>query len=493
MTRSHVSRRAFLMTSGTAVASGAGLASCSRADTHAPQSAAQQSEEGIVYHLEIHHSDLMRGFPPPKDKRITAENWSETTEGLRYAHLHPDHVFRTVPVDKRDAPVWILPRKMVDHGRLHGAQVLWGPTRQDAQAISVVEWLQRSQTDALVAIHDGHIVAEVYCGDMSPTLPHILWCGSKAVLATVLAPFLMDKTLDWQAQVTQYVPEFERTAFKGATIRQVLDQMTGVRCDDCIDPAKYEQLAPSAKCEWDFGTPEFRRGSNGYARSSRALGMFPQLEGEQGSGYYDFLLGLSEQDRPHGSSFKYSDYNTMALQLILERVTQTSYVEHLSRFLQELGVEENAKLIIDPIGTPIGNYGLALTPRDWARWGLMLCEHGRVGSGRVLPGIQTLVDDIKRDPGPERLEGKWRTLMPNCGYRSQFWTASAVRGGDPLFQAAGWCLQKCIIDTARKNVVVRCASFWDQDPNNIANAVTSTHDDLAVWSFMEDVLPELVG
>ena len=97
--------------------------------------------------------------------------------------------------------------------------------------------------------------------------------------------------------------------------------------------------------------------------------MFPQLEGEQGSGYYDFLLGLSEQDRPHGSSFKYSDYNTMALQLILERVTQTSYVEHLSRFLQELGVEENAKLIIDPIGTPIRKFVPHFLPQmpEWKR------------------------------------------------------------------------------------------------------------------------------
>ena len=159
---------------------------------------------------------------------------------------------------------------MLDPQTLHRAQVLWGETRASAKRISVSEWLNRSQIDALVALHDGHVVAEIYCGEMTSLTPHIIWCGSKAVLATVLAPFLLDGTLDEKAQVTEYVPECERTAFKGATIRQPLDQMTGVRCDDWIEPEKYEKLGPAAQRDWNFGTPEFRRANNGYARSVSA-------------------------------------------------------------------------------------------------------------------------------------------------------------------------------------------------------------------------------
>jgi len=380
---------------------------------------------------------------------------------------------------------------MVDPQTLHRAQVLWGEARASAKRISVSEWLNRGQIDALVALHDGHIVAEIYCGEMTPRTPHIIWCGSKAILATVLAPFLLDGILNEQAEVTKYVQEFERTAFKGATIRQLLDQMTGIRCDDFIEPEEFEKLDPAAQTEWNFGTPEFRRASNGYARSSRALGMFPQLEHEWNSGYYDFLLGLTDRDRPHGTSFKYSDYNPMALQLILERVTETSYVKHVRSLVRELGFESNATLIIDPVGTPIGNYGLALTARDWARWGQMLCNHGHLGSGRVLPGMRELVDDIRRNPGPERLEGKWSTPMPNIGYRSQFWTASGVRGRNPLLQGCGWCQQKCVVDLERKNIVVQMATFWDQDPDNVRNKETPGHGDLAIWSFMEEVLPRL--
>ena len=265
-----------------------------------------------MYHRDIHKTNLMKGFPPPPDRRVTWENWSETTEGLRFAHQNPAVVFRTVPIERGDGPVWGLPRKMLDPETLHRAQVLWGETEAKARRISVSEWLNRSQTDALVALHDGHIVAEIYCGEMTSRTPHIIWCGSKAVLATVLAPFLLDGTLDEKAEVTRYVREFERTAFKGATIRHLLDQMTGIRCDDFIEPDKFEKLGPAAQREWNFGSPEFRRASNGYARSSRALGMFPQLEHESNTGYYDFLLGLTDRDRRHGTSFKYSDYNPMA-------------------------------------------------------------------------------------------------------------------------------------------------------------------------------------
>jgi CubicO group peptidase (beta-lactamase class C family) len=492
MKRSTVSRRLFLMSTGAFAATGEAAALDRDAEATFAQATPPQTEDGIVCHEEMHEMDVMKGFPPPRDKRVTWQNWSETTARLRYAHLNPAFVFRTVPIERGDGPVWVLPRKMLDRQKLHRAEVLWGETEASAGRISVREWLNRSQTDALVALHDGHIVAEVYCGEMTPRTPHIIWCGSKAVLATVLAPFLVDGTLDEGAQVTHYFRKFGETAFNGATIRDLLDQMTGVRCDDWIEPEEFAKLNPVGQREWNFGTPEFCKASNDYARSSRALGMFPQLEHEYDTGYYDFLLGLVVRNRPHRESFRYSDYNSMALQLILERVTGTSYVEHLSRLVRELGFERNATLILDPIGTPIGNYGLALTARDWARWGEMLCSYGQVGSGRVLPGIRELVDDIVRSPGAEQLKGKWPTPMPNIGYRSQFWTAAGLGRHTPLLQGRGWCLQRCVVDLARKNVVVQLATFWDQDPDIVRKKETPGHGDLAIWSFVEEVLPKLI-
>jgi CubicO group peptidase (beta-lactamase class C family) len=403
-------------------------------------------------------------------------------------------VFRTVPIERGDVDIWILPRRMIDSDDLNREQVSWDGTRQDAQEVSVSEWLSRSETDALLVLHDGEIVAEQYFGDMGPHTRHIIWCGSKAILATVVAPFLLDGTLDEGAPVTKYVPEFSNTGFDGATIRQLLDQTTCVRCREWIEPGDLGELDPEAQSLWNYGTPRFRLAEHDYARSSRALGMFPNRPHEPTLGYYDLLFGLDRREnRDQGAKFEYRDVNPMALQLILERTTGRSYVQHLTEFWQKLGPEDSAALMLDPIGTPVGCYGPAVTLRDWARWGQMVCDRGAAGTERVLPGVAELVDDIRQNPGAEMLDGNWNTPMPNIGYRSLFWTASAERGRNPLLQAAGWCLQKCLIDFERKNVVVQLASFWDQAPDKLANNETPKHGDLAIWSFVDRVLPRLIS
>lgn len=490
-----VDRRSFLQRSGSMVAAGGILAGSSgMQDRQRPiRTATRQSEEGVIRHEDVRRSEMMAGFPPAENRRVTAENWSEQTATIRFAQLNPEYVFRTVLVDRGDGDTWLLPRRMIDPKVLDQAQILWGATRDAAREISVAEWLRRSETDAFLILHDGHIVAEQYFGDMGPHTRHILWCGSKAILATVLARFFLDGTLDEQALATKYVPELARTGFRGATLRQLLDQTTAVRCREWVE-RDLAKLGAQQQRKWVYGTPEFRRARHDYARSSRALGMFPRLRHEPTSGYYDLLLGLVvQEDRQHGQSFEYRDVNPMALQLILERATGTPYIDHLRNFWRNLGAEDGALMMLDPIGTAVGCYSPAITLRDWARWGQMVCNRGLGGNDYVFPGVAELVNDMWRDPGPERLKGKWTTPMPNVGYRSQFWTCSAKQDRKPLAQAAGWCLQKCLIDFERRNVVLQLASFWDRDPGKILNKETPAHGDLAIWSFMEEALPGLIG
>ena len=82
----------------------------------------------------------------------------------------------------------------------------------------------------------------------------------------------------------------------------------------------------------------------------------------------------------------------MLLQMILERTNGKSYIELVGEFWRQLGPEHDAAITLDPIGTPLCCYGPAVTARDWARWGQMVCDYGRVGSGHsgilVLPWSQ---------------------------------------------------------------------------------------------------------
>lgn len=78
------------------------------------------------------------------------------------------------------------------------------------------------------------------------------------------------------------------------------------------------------------------------------------------------------------------------------------------------------------------------------------------------------------------------------GYKNLFWNSAVERGGNPVFHAAGGWGQKCLIAPARQDVVVQLASAWDHDPERIANNAVGNHAEVAVWSFMQDVIPALV-
>ena len=344
--------------------------------------------------------------------------------GYQFSLFSQKVQFKAVPIEKGKARTCVLPRRMLDPEALGREKVRWGDSADTAITVSVDEWLRRTESDALVVLHDGQIVAEQYFGEMTPQTRHAIWCGSKSFLATVLAPFLCNGLLDEGVQVTEYVHEFLGTGFEGATVRHLLDYVTSLA---------YEEVWDSSEPEWVFGTPEFRRAEHDFARCNRVSGCLPALPDERNMGYYDFLFALKAGDRDHGTLRSHSDPCSMALELILERATETPYLEHLNRFWRALGPENIATMMVDHTGTLTGTFGLFVTARDWARWGQMVCNLGRVADGFVLPGIRELVDDVHENSGPRET----LSAMPDPGYRSQFWTASVEPGRLPLIYGNG--------------------------------------------------------
>jgi hypothetical protein len=67
----------------------------------------------------------------------------------------------------------------------------------------VSKWLVQSETDAFLVLHDGHIVAEQYFGEMTPDTRHILWCGGKSILTSVLARYFAAGTLNAEVKATE--------------------------------------------------------------------------------------------------------------------------------------------------------------------------------------------------------------------------------------------------------------------------------------------------
>jgi hypothetical protein len=184
----------------------------------------------------------------------------------------------------------------------------------------------------LVVLRDGHIVVEQYFGAMTPRTRHVLWSASKSVLASILARCCSDGTLDEHAPAEDYVPELSGTGFEGATLRQLMDMQTGLDAPCFPSPEELARRNVSKPEQWTFATLEFRRADNVFARTCRAQAVIRPLPNEPITGYCDFLMTL-KRDRDHGKYFYYTDPNPMALQWILERKTDLSYVRHLSSLL----------------------------------------------------------------------------------------------------------------------------------------------------------------
>jgi len=160
------------------------------------------------------------------------------------------------------------------------------------------------------------------------------------------------------------------------------------------------------------------------------------------------------QVRKHGEKFHYRSIESDVLAHCLERVTRTRLSELLSRELwQPLGCEESASFTVDPAGYALASGGFNATLRDYARFGQMLLQRGKVGDTQLLPGAW--IDDIHNaDHG---LFGEpYTQAAPNGGYRNQFWIEDVDRPG---FMARGVFGQLIYVDPESEVVTVKLSSW----------------------------------
>jgi hypothetical protein len=82
------------------------------------------------------------------------------------------------------------------------------------------------------SIADASSLSERYADGMTAETPHILMSVSKSVLGLLTGILVSEGILDPDRQVTTVNPEVSETAYKGATIRHLLDMRTGVAFDE---------------------------------------------------------------------------------------------------------------------------------------------------------------------------------------------------------------------------------------------------------------------
>ena len=370
----------------------------------------------------------MTGSPPPADKLIRqADMTLYTFPQIRWSFANFRQLVPSTNVRRGDGATSTLPR--AERRDIDG--ITFTPLGR-TDTMTWAQSLEANYTDAIVVLHKGQIVYERYFGVMNPRQPHTAMSVTKSFVGTLGAMLVAEGKLDENALVSKYIPELKDTAYGDATVRQVLDMTVGV---------KYSENYADQNAEiWQH---------------VRAGGVFPRPPGYNGpTSFYGFLETLKKEGE-HGDAFAYKTVNTDVLAWLIRRASGKSVGEVLSeRIWQKLGVEQDAYILVDSVGTEFAGGGFNPTLRDMARFGEMMRLGGRFNGQQIVP--KSVVADVRNGGDKAKFAKAGYVTMPGGSYRDMWWVSN---NADGAFSARGVHGQVIYIDPKAEMVIARFASL----------------------------------
>jgi CubicO group peptidase (beta-lactamase class C family) len=370
----------------------------------------------------------MVGFPPPPERLIAppTSNFMSFPR-LRWTFCHMREMQATRRVSRGLGPASTMseaPDQAIDELR-------FTPIGGD-KTMTWRESLDANYTDGILIMHRGKIIYEYYSGCLDREGRHGAMSVTKSFVGTVAEILVADGVLDEDAPVSQYVPELAASAFGSATVREVMDMTTSlVFNEDYADPNADIWAYAAA------GDPT------------------PKPEDYKGArNFYEYLQGVKRSGE-HGEVFRYKSVNTDALAWVIARASGKDFVQHLSeRIWSPLGMEQEADMMVDSVGTPLSAGGLSLGLRDAARFGQMMLQGGEFGGERIIP--EAVVASIAAGGDPAKFVSAGYTTLPGGSYRSQWWALHNEHGA---YSARGIHGQAIYVDPTAEMVIARFATF----------------------------------
>ncbi len=331
---------------------------------------------------------IMQGSPPqmvPPRLDWDRPPWN------RWAFQHIREILPTVEVWRGDGPVRELARNEVELDDLPTVDSTGAPT-------TLAGNLDETYTDGFLVLKGGAVAYERYFNGMTPRTLHLSQSMAKSVTASVFGILVGRGLIDPAAPVSRYLPELERTGWRGATLQHVLDMTTGVRYSE-----EYTDRYS------DMGQTDVAAGWKPIPPGSDPAFKWPTHIWEQ-------ILGLKETERPHGDKFVYRSIETDVLAFTMERVTGKRLAQLVSEELwQKIGAEESACFTVDRAGYALADGGFNATLRDFGRFGQTILENG---GGIVPPAWIEATRNGRHGP-------HFNESLPNGSYRNQFWLEDA--------------------------------------------------------------------
>lgn len=373
---------------------------------------------------------IMQGFPSDQFLRFPRMDWDRPPWN-RWTFQHINEFMPTARVWRGSGPARVLPRQEQTITDISF-------TRSNGQKQTVADYLDDSYTDAMLVMCDGKIVHESYHNAMRPETPHLMQSVSKSITSTVTGILIDRGLIDPAAPVVTYLPEIADTAWRDATIQQVLDMTSGVQYSE-----EYTRL------DSDVGKTDVASGWRPISPDADPDIDWPET-------IWDQILTLKTCDAEHGERFLYRSIETDLLAHVMIKVTGLPLHELISKELwQPMGAEEDGFFTVDPNGYGLASGGFNGCLRDFGRFGQLYLDDGMCQGKRIIP--QAWITDVRR--GPHGLfSDERRRLLPNGCYRNQFWIEDMTT---EAFMCLGVFGQLIYISPAYNMVVVKLSTWPD--------------------------------
>jgi len=294
----------------------------------------------------------------------------------------------------------------------------------NGKTYNVKELLKNTWTTGLIVIKDDRIAfEEYYRGNTKDTL-NISWSVGKAFVSALIGIAIEEGDIKGiHLSVSDYVPELKGTGYDGVPLRDVLQMSSGVKFD--------EDYA-------DFNSDINRMG--------RVIAL--------GDSINKFAASL-ESEKPPGTYHHYVSMDTQVLGMVLQTTTgktPSAYLEE--KIWKKIGMQSDAKWLVDDMDMELVFGTLNVTLRDYARFGRLYINYGNWDGEQIVPR-KWVMDSVTPD-APHLMPGENPMSSTKMGYGYQWWIPENPKDD---FMALGVYGQYIYINPTKQVIIVKTSAF----------------------------------
>jgi CubicO group peptidase (beta-lactamase class C family) len=293
----------------------------------------------------------------------------------------------------------------LDRGQPLAAFETGGP-----RAGALAQFMRDERVHGVLVIQDGRILLERYTPPQSAATRWNSFSIAKSITGTLVGAAMKDgdiRSLD--DPVTRYIRELRGSAYDDVTVRQLLTMTSGVKWNE------------------DYTDP-----------NSDVARMYAQAP-DPGFDMTTSYVRKLPREAPPGTKWVYKTAETNLVGVLVAEATGKPLADYLSeKIWRAYGMERDAEWMIDDVGHEQGGCCLAMTLRDYGRFGQFILDGARIDG-------QSIVAD-------NWLAEATRNQVPAGGggtYGYQWWPRD-----DGTFEGRGIYGQTLHIDRARRLVIV---------------------------------------